>query len=183
MPTLDDTISTARAWLTKTYPTFGTLSDKERRLLVMAYLCDVLKIREVDGNNRGPLVEVCQEAAGIGPGDSWCAAALTLASQIAGAAFPLRVAGYNPAAVISWRQWVKDHGKLASTPTRGDIVMHNSADGHGHIGVFVRLDGDGNALTIEGNTSGGEAGSQDNGGCMSRRERDLSFWSWGFADL
>jgi hypothetical protein len=182
-PTYDTVVADARAWLTKTYANYNALPAKERRLLAMAYLCDVLKVREVGGNNRGPLVEVCQAAAGIGPGDSWCAAALTLASKIAQAPYPLRSEGYNPAAVISWKQWAKAKGKLDSTPSRGDIAMHNSGEGHGHIGAFVKIDEDGNALTIEGNTSSGQEGSQDDGGGMFRRERDPSFWGWGFGDL
>jgi hypothetical protein len=182
--TYETVVADARAWLTKTYPTYDDLPDKERRLLAMAYLCDQLKVREVGGNNRGPLVEIIQESAGISPGDSWCAATLTLASKIAGAIYPRRSNGYNPASVKSWRQWAKDHGKLVTTPTRGCIALHSSGDGvHGHIGAFVKLSGDGDAITIEGNTSSGDAGSQADGGGMFRRERDLSFWSWGFGDL
>ena len=180
-PSLSLAISATRETLRAKYQGWDHLEPAERRLLVMAYLADVLKVREVGGNNRGKWVAIFQEAAGLDPQDAdpWCAAALTFASLVADAPRPKRPAD-NPAAVLGWLQWAKDAGKMAESPQRGDICMRRTSATTGHIGVVVRAWGLW-VLSIEGNTSSGEEGSQADGGGLYRRIRLRSFWSWGFA--
>lgn len=177
--TLDEAINATRAALLLKYPSYWDLDPSERRLLCMAYLCDQLKVRESGGNNRGVWVEVFQTAAGIGPGDPWCAAALTFASIVAKADRPQRPT-YNPAAVLGWRKWAVGEDRTVGSPTRGDIAMHQTTSTTGHIGVVVKVVGP-LVYSIEGNTGSGEGGSQRDGDGMYRRVRTKGFWSWGFA--
>lgn len=177
--TLTEAIAPTRAALNEKYPGYSTLPEAERRLLCMAYLCDALKVRESGGNNRGQWVEAFQVAAGIGPGDPWCAAALTFASIVAEAPRPQRPL-YNPAAVLGWRKWAVGEDRTVNTPTRGSIAMHQTSATTGHIGVVVRVVGP-LVYSIEGNTGSGEGRSQRDGDGMYRRVRRRGFWSWGFA--
>jgi hypothetical protein len=182
--TLQEAITQTLEKMVAKYSSWESLVFAERRLLVMAYLADELKIREVGGNNRGEWVGILLESVGLDEGYSWCAAALNFASMVAGAPRPKRPS-YNPAAVIGWRQWAKareakDLAKFVDSPRRGDIAMKRTTATSGHIGVVVRAWGIW-CLTIEGNTSSGNSGSQSDGGGLYRRIRLRRWWSWGFA--
>lgn len=61
------------------------------------------------------------------------------------------------------------------TPQPGDVVIFDwNNDGfEEHIGFFIGMDGD-RVLTIEGNTSPDEIGSQSNGGMVCKKRRKLS---------
>jgi hypothetical protein len=179
MSRLQTAIEETRERMLTKYPSWENLAFAERRLLVMAYLADELRVREVGGNNRGRWVGILLESVGLDEGYSWCAAALVFASMVAGAPRPTRPS-YNPAAVIGWRQWAKDLGKMVDSPRRGDIAMHQTSTTQGHIAVVVRTVGLW-VYSIEGNTGPGEEGSQSDGGGLYRRVRLRKFWSWGFA--
>lgn len=181
--TLTAALRQTRTAMQAKYPSWDTLATSERRLLVMAYLADEIKVRETGGNNKGEWVEVLQEAAGLGSegGFAWCAAAVTFASLAARAEFPQRP-GHNPAAVIGWRRWLSSKDAITTVPKRGSICMHQTSASQGHIGVVVRVVGP-LVYSIEGNTGPGEEGSQRDGDGLYRRVRSRSFWSWGFGDL
>jgi len=157
------------------YPGYDQKPAGERALLAFADL-ESMKIRE-SGNNRGEWVEVFLESAGVGPGNPWCASALTFACKVAGLAVPT-----GPAAVRNWHQWFKARGKLVKTPKRGDVCMKDSGGGKGHIGIVVRVVGP-LVYSIEGNTGSGDAGNQRDGDGLYRRVRTRGFWSWGFGSL
>lgn len=178
---LQEAIEQTRAAMQAKYKGWEGLAPSERRLLVMAYLADELKVREVGGNNRGKWVRIFLESVGLGEGFAWCAAAVAFASQVADAPYPRRPR-YNPAAVIGWRHWATDREGLVSSPGRGSICMHQTSASQGHIGVVVRIVGPW-VYSIEGNTSAGEQGSQRDGGGLYRRVRLKRFWSWGFASV
>lgn len=177
--TLDVAIGQITVRMLEKYPSWGTLSPAERRLLVMAYLADEVKVREVGGNNRGKWVAAFLASVGLGEGYPWCAAAMVFASVVAKAPLPKRPE-YNPAAVMGWQRWADDNETLVSSPRRGDIAMRRTSATTGHIGVVVRVVGP-LVYSIEGNTSPGASGSQADGGGLYRRVRSRSFWSWGFA--
>jgi hypothetical protein len=177
--TLQEALDSTREKMLDKYPAWSTLPPSERRLLVMAYLADQIKVREVGGNNRGAWVEVFLASVGLGPGFPWCAAALTFASRVADAPRPTRP-DYNPAAVLGWKSWAEALGDVVATPQRGDIAMRKTSATTGHIGVVVRSVGLW-VYSIEGNTSAGDEGSQADGGGLYRRVRLRRFWSWGFA--
>lgn len=178
--TLDAGIEQTRVRMLEKYPNWRTLPAAERRLLVMAYLADEVRVKEVGGNNRGKWVKVFLASVGLGEGYPWCAASLTFASQVADAPFPQRPE-YNPAAVLGWNRWADDNDRIVSGALRrGDIAMRRTSATTGHIGVVVRVVGN-FVYSIEGNTSPGNEGSQADGGGLYRRVRLKSFWSWGFA--
>ena len=177
---LQQAISDTRDKMKAKYTTWTSLNPAEKRLLVMAYLADELKVREVGGNNRGKWVKIFLLSVGLEEGYSWCAAALNFASMVADAPRPMRP-DYNPAAVIGWRNWVRSFGLAVVTPERGSICMHQTSESQGHIAVVVRTVGP-MVYSIEGNTGPGEEGSQSDGGGMYRRVRLKKFWSWGFAN-
>lgn len=58
---------------------------------------------------------------------------------------------------------------VVKTPQPGDIVIYN----FGHTGIVESV-GNGTITAIEGNTSPGTSGSQDNGGMVCRRTRKTS---------
>lgn len=178
---MEPSFAAVRVRMKEKYKNWDTLAVAERRLLVMAFLADEIKVRETGGNNRGRWVEAFQNSAGIGPGDPWCAAAVKFASIVAGAPSPQRP-DHNPAAVFGWRLWARANEKMVITPKRGTICMHQTTASTGHIGIAVRVVGP-LVYSIEGNTSAGAEGSQRDGGGLYRRVRLKRFWSWGFANL
>lgn len=172
-PSTANKITQVRGALEAKYPGYLKFEPGERVLLCMAYLCDYFKVREV-GNNRGEWVEAFLDSAGVAGGNPWCASALTFACRVANTLLP-----NGPAAVRNWHEWFSDSAKLSQKPERGNIAMHNSGGGKGHIGIVVKVVGP-LAFTIEGNTSSGESGSQRDGDGLYRRTRLKGYWSWGF---
>lgn len=71
-------------------------------------------------------------------------------------------------------RWYQEQGLTVSVTEvqRGDIVMLNFSDGISadHCGLVIERDGN-TVKTVEGNTSPGEEGSQDNGGCVALKTR------------
>lgn len=122
-------------------------------------------VREVGGNNRGPKVRAYLASCGLGEGWPWCAAFVT---------FCLHQAGYRDfgsAGVSAWDSYAAQHGLLKTRPFRGDLVGFD-LDGDGqvddHIGfvrrvLSIRIAGCWLLSTVEGNTSSGVAGSQEDG--------------------
>lgn len=176
-PATLEAIKTTREVMLKKYPEYSNLEAGERVLLCMAYLADAVKPREDRGNNRGQWVDCFLDAAGVPPGNPWCASALTFACKVAGVDCPS-----GAAAVRNWRIWFGDKGKDWTEPKRGRVAMKNSGGGKGHIGIVVKVIGP-MVYSIEGNTSPGENGSQRDGDGLYRRVRLKRFWSWGFGEL
>jgi hypothetical protein len=143
----------------------------EAVLLVFAWLCDQIKVREVGGNNHGAWVKRFLNACGLPEGFAWCAASLYWASvQVdAPAPKPSQAAG-----VSNWRDWAKTTGRHRTSPKRG-YLCYKKSSGISHIGIVVRSFA-GLTYSIEGNTSPGEQGSQQDGGGLYRRVRKASFW-------
>lgn len=65
------------------------------------------------------------------------------------------------------------------TPKPGDLVVYGDPGRYQHIGFVEKVLPDGRLQTIEGNTSKGTAGSQNNGDGVYRRVRTRS-WVRGF---
>jgi CHAP domain/Putative peptidoglycan binding domain len=107
-------------------------------------------------------------------GQPWCAAFQSWVWRTAGRPLPPidRPYGfvYCPDAVT----WARRNGVWSTSGryTRGDLVFFDWT-GHGlaqHVGCVIADDGS-TLLTIEGNTSAGDVGSQWNGGQVCRRMR------------
>ncbi|MBS1725376.1 MAG: CHAP domain-containing protein [Armatimonadetes bacterium] len=141
---------------------------------MMAYLADVCNVREELGPNHGKWVDdFLREAGGLGPGYPWCAASINWCAEACGAPNP----DVSDAAVIGWKRWAQQTGRLMHEPARGRLCFYLHPDGTGHIGVVISAGG-GEIRSIEGNTSSGNAGSQRDGDGLYRRVRQASAWQF-----
>ena len=157
---------------------FDGLPKTEQLVQVLAYLADVIQVREELGPNHGKYVDdFLREAGGLGPGYPWCASLVNWVCEMVGLPNPES----GDAAVISWRNWARATGRLRSYPQRGCLCFYLHADGTGHIGTVISA-GDGVVRSIEGNTSSGSQGSQRDGDGIYRRARNQSVWL-GYIDL
>lgn len=157
------------------YPTYNSLPRGERVLLAMAYLCDDIKPRETQGPNRSPAVDAIILGNGGTLGDSWCAHSIGFCCKVASVTAPA-----GSGAVGEWRDWADANGKLRGVPQRGFLCFRKHT-GASHIGI-VKAAGPDDVWSIEGNTSAGLQGSQQNGDGMFRRQRSIDFWD-GFIEL
>ena len=78
---------------------------------------------------------------------------------------------YRTASCSALLNWYREHHPecVASKPQPGDVVIYD----FGHTGI-VESAAVGKITAIEGNTSAGSSGSQDNGGGVYRRTRSTS---------
>lgn len=139
---------------------------------------------EVWGNNLGPYVQQIQRLGSeLAPGSwPWCAATTSWAYRCAGwSSWAAFVKSHHEA-------WVPDWVRAAQTKRYGMSVVDwrrgRQGDAacwkwtqpvHQHIGLLGARPNQltGVASTIEGNTSGSSSGSQDDGGGLWRRSRDV----------
>ncbi len=144
-------------------------------LLAMAYLCDDIKPRETRGANRGPAVDSIILGNGGTLGDLWCAHSIGFCCRVGAVKQP-----QGSGAVGNWKDWAEANGRLREDPQRGYLCFRKHV-GASHIGI-VKAGGVHTVWSIEGNTSPGVEGSQENGEGMYRRQRPESFWD-GFIEL
>lgn len=99
-------------------------------------------------------------------GQPWCMSFVQWVFSQAGMPLP-----YKTASCSALLNWYKKNlpASVTKVPAAGDIVIYN----FGHTGI-VEAVGSGTITAIEGNTSPGTAGSQDNGGLVCRRTRKTS---------
>ena len=165
-------------------------------------------VHEEGGNNRGDQVEFYQKLMGGSPGDPWCAdfvctcltkgyaRALGLAedrAQLAGyvsrmaGLLHFKLSGYCPALADSARERYLFRSS-AFVPLPGDLVLFDfTGRGEPHHVGFVRHVTREGLVTVEGNTSSGEAGGYprgewDGGGVYQRsrlREHVFGFVHFG----
>lgn len=152
--------------LGQTEEAFWKLPGKERMLLVAAYLCDVVQIRE-QGWNRGKWVERCLRAVGLGPGYAWCAAFVALCADLAECSIGPKS---GRGRVANWAKWAKEDNRIGFKPQRGDLMYWLNKDGTGHIGV-VSDSHDFFVETVEGNTNA--EGSREGDGAY-RKTRQVT---------
>lgn len=93
----------------------------------------------------------------------WCMVFVQWVFAQAGQKLP-----YTTASCSMLLNWYKANrpASVVKTPKSGDIVIYN----FGHTGIVESV-GNGTITAIEGNTSPGTSGSQDNGGMVCRRTR------------
>jgi len=136
-------------------------SRRERALQIAHELCDVLKVREIGGNNSGPQVEEMLKNAGLTKGDAWCAAQVYFCLTTAGV--DRKKLPSHPGSVIGFVDWAKSRLPSIVTlePKRGDLFYWLDGS-HGHIGFFVGWKTPGVFESLEGNT--GDSGGRDGDG-------------------
>jgi hypothetical protein len=130
-------------------------------------------VHEIGTSNRGERVDQYQDADGLaGRGYPWCMSFVQWCFKQAGQ--PL---GDLTASVGFFVAWARKVGYIVTKPQRADVVCFNfdSDNWADHVGFVVRvLPGFVQIQTVEGNTSGTDAGSQDDGGAVARKLRRTS---------
>lgn len=108
-------------------------------------------------------------------GLSWCGAFVMAVAKKVGLTIPVVISTATGAAIFQ-----ADH-RWYPTGQPGDLVFFAwNNDGHiDHIGIVVTANPDGSYITVEGNTSAGQAGSQRNGGMVAKRTRKASIVGFG----
>lgn len=121
-------------------------------------------------NNWGPMVSKFLRSTGINFPAAWCMAMWHYIYQQIGVSLG------GGASVGNFEEWGRKHGDIVKRPRRGDLgAWEFTGDGWpDHIfGIrrVLRLGPVWVLSTVEGNTSSGTAGSQDNGGGVYFRRR------------
>ena len=97
-------------------------------------------------------------------GQPWCMMFVQWCYAQAGKPLPCRTASCSQ--LLNWYRRFQPERVLSGSPQRGDVVLYN----FGHTGILER-DSGGTVTVIEGNTSPGDRGSQNDGGGVYRRTR------------
>ncbi len=129
---------------------------------------------EATGHNDGPAVETFLHSVGRHKGDSWCASFVSYCLTKAGVKVPAIRSGLA-------RDFKRSPGLIkAELVLRGIPVARGSIVGwekgntvFGHIGFTNCAWNKAKGETIEGNTSSGASGSQDNGEGVYIRKRTI----------
>lgn len=132
------------------------------------------------GSNQGRYITSWQEMSGYpGGGVPWCQCFVNASAFVGtkGRVKPIWFGGYTPSVVEMANNG--DHGlkRISLDAARpGDWLYFNFPGGESvdHVGLYMGKNADGSIMTIEGNTSSGNSGSQSNGGGVFRRTRDRS---------
>ena len=99
-------------------------------------------------------------------GQPWCMSFVQWCFAQAGHPLPFRTGSCS--ALLNW--YNANHPEcVVTTPQPGDVIIYN----FGHTGIVESVPG-GKITAVEGNTSPGDSGSQDNGGGVFRRTRSMS---------
>lgn len=111
-------------------------------------------------------------------GVPWCVQAQAYWYNKAGE-FQAFMGGEKTASCRQLLAWHKQHGHVLADKNQidvGDLAILNFSGTQEtqHIGLVVNKIGYGFFHTVEGNTSPGEEGSQDNGGCVALKTRSVN---------
>lgn len=136
------------------------------------------------GSNWGGKVRQWIELAGYTSPVPWCGCFANAASMAGGVPSGAGWIGYTPAIIVHAQRGTGGWSWHAN-PAKADLVLFDTPGGDPavHVGMVEDPIASGHVKTIEGNTSSGTGGSQDNGGGVFRRDR-VSSPGWrivGFA--
>jgi len=146
------------AWIDKKLALNGAaqkaIADKDARSLMIYAAESCVGIREIGGNNRGPMVQLIQETVVRAENEAWCMSfvmtMIAYAEVKTGVKSPLKAtescADLRKNTPKS--QWVK------AVPAPGAIVIWLKSNGLGHTGIMTEWKGK-TMLTVEGNTESG----------------------------
>lgn len=133
-------------------------------------------------SNRGAVIDGWQRQFHMF-GQPWCGAFVGAIAEQAGANVTDRIV-YTPYIYedaklrrngLDGVVWKASFSTGNTAAHSGDLVLfHFGSGGIKHVGMLVAPWKGGALQTVEGNTSFGGAGSQDNGGAVARRARDIS---------
>lgn len=136
-------------------------------------------------NQRSQIVEVAKTELGYieGPKDNetkyqktnqaWCGAFVNWVFKQVGVKIPNCVSTLAGATAFQKNKAWQD--AATATPEVGDCVFfdfpHDGIDRISHIGIVIKVNGDGTVTTIEGNTAPDKKGDQRNGGQVCEKVR------------
>lgn len=106
-------------------------------------------------------------------GVAWCQIYMCWVFDQAGA---LSLLGRKTAGTVNASDWFRSVNQWGTEPRVGSLAFFDfpdSKDRIQHVGIVEEIWPDARIVTIEGNTSSGEKGSQDNGDGVYRRVRSL----------
>lgn len=148
---------------------------KPVRLRALDRARNFVGVKEKGGTNRGGLIDGWNKRAGVPVGSPWCMSFVHAMYDDVGVDLG------GGASVGNFEAWAAKHGKLVTRPFRGDIVCYdwNGDRWPDHVGLVDRVLAlrwknkvfVGWIQTVEGNTSSGRVGSQDDGDGVYRRRR------------
>lgn len=158
------------------------MSDEPIRVKALKAARDNICVREVAPNS-SPEIDIWLRAAQVPVGTPWCAA--FVAAMLAAGGFKTRVP--KCASVGFLFSYFRKQGWLVERPLRGDVFALNLDDDRwpDHTGFVERVvavaPGRYLVRTVEGNTSSGAEGSQDDGDGVHVRFRWMASNSALFA--
>lgn len=173
-------VQQAKAMVARRERQMAALPGPRRNALNLA-LAAVGTVERPADSNTGPQIDVWQRTFGI-HAQPWCGAFVGAMVNAAGAHVSARIvytpyiyadalAGNNGLECVVW----KDTFAFGLAHSADLVLFDFGAGGIKHVGMLRRpWTGKGPLLTVEGNTSFGNGGSQDNGGAVALRERDVS---------
>lgn len=128
------------------------------------------------GSNRGKQIDVWQREVDM-IAQPWCGAFVHACLKVGGVKGLSSRMRYCPYIIEDGTKGL--NGLLKRVPLSeakpGDLLVYQFDTGAvDHVGLFVAHGKAGQVLTIEGNTSAGESGSQSNGGMVANRTRNTS---------
>lgn len=136
------------------------------------------------GANWGPKISDWIRAAGYTSPVPWCGCAANAFCMAGGVPSGAGWIGYTPAIITHAKRGVGDWS-WHTDGQPGDLALFDTPGGDPavHVGMVEKKLGGSQWSTVEGNTSSGVGGSQDNGGGVYRRQRSTqgSFRIIGFA--
>lgn len=147
------------------------LRISKRRKLLAAARSQLGVVESPAGSNSGPRVRMYQSSTTVaGTGWPWCQAFVHWCSLKAGVKL-----GYKGAYVPHFEHWAKQNGRWISDVSKarpGDAVVFGFGSRLAvHVGLLEKALSPHTIISIEGNTSSGATGSQNNGGGVYRRSR------------
>lgn len=124
------------------------------------------------GSNWGPKIEGWIRMAGYTSPVPWCGCFVNAACMAGGVPSGAGWIGYTPA-IITHAKSGKGGWSWHTTAKRADLALFDAPGGDPaqHVAMVEKPIAPGHDDTIEGNTSSGPGGSQDNGGGVFRRDR------------
>lgn len=140
------------------------------RQIFMRAMISTIGVREVGGNNRGPLVELFQTTLGNAEREPWCMSlvqsALAYAELRSGKLSPIAASEH---CLTVWNETPKSQ-HVEALPVPGAIIIwRHGTTQNGHTGCTISEVAHGKFFAVEGNTESGltNAGhiERDGGGC------------------
>jgi len=131
-------------------------------------------VKELTGKNDGQAVEKFLKSVGRKKGDHWCAAYVSYCLIVNKVKYPVKMSGL--ARAFKTKSSINAIDVLTgrySIPAGTIIVWERGNTITGHTGFVIKQTGKNKFVTVEGNTSSGVKGSQNNGDGVYKRTRSI----------